>query len=227
MENVWYNWRMNSIFIEGSIQTGKTTLIRSVLEDCQRKHNDFHVSGFQSQRILGEGGELAAFRIGLAMVTNPEIMMDRLPYNLADSKECVAGGIFKCMEPGNFVNNFEVFETLGVEYLREARNSKAHVILLDEIGGMELLFTKFMDELYKIIEGENPCIGVLKTEASVLRMGGDTSLPERNCKLREKIMSNGMILKVEPIEDYESCKQARKMLEKFVEDAYCRGEEMV
>lgn len=50
------------------------------------------------------------------------------------------------------------FETLGVSAL----NGK--VLILDEIGGVELLCPRFRDRLYQVLRSDIPVLGVLKGE---------------------------------------------------------------
>ena len=56
--------------------------------------------------------------------------------------------------------DLEVFSGVGVDYLRRARERRFAV--LDEIGGVELLNDRFMDELARYFRGAHPCIGVMK-----------------------------------------------------------------
>ena len=54
--------------------------------------------------------------------------------------------------------NIEVFDTLGVELL------KGDLLLLDEIGGIELLCPEFSAALEQVLQTDIPVIGVLKGE---------------------------------------------------------------
>ena len=56
--------------------------------------------------------------------------------------------------------DLEVFDRVGLEYLRQAQERSFAV--LDEIGGVELLNDRFMDELARYLSGSHPCIGVMK-----------------------------------------------------------------
>ena len=52
----------------------------------------------------------------------------------------------------------------AIRYLRMSKGKK--LILLDEIGGVEMLIPEFREELYEVLNGEIPCLGVLKLEVS-------------------------------------------------------------
>ena len=56
--------------------------------------------------------------------------------------------------------DLEVFSGVGLDYLRRA--GERPFAVLDEIGGVELLNDRFMDELARYLGGSQPCIGVMK-----------------------------------------------------------------
>ena len=56
--------------------------------------------------------------------------------------------------------DMEVFARLGVRLLREEKP----FLVLDEIGGVELLCPEFTRELYRVLERDIPIIGVVKGE---------------------------------------------------------------
>ena len=53
--------------------------------------------------------------------------------------------------------DLEVFDRVGLGYLRQAQERSFAV--LDEIGGVELLNARFMDELARYLSDSQPCIG--------------------------------------------------------------------
>lgn len=161
---------MKHLFLEGPIQTGKSTLIRKVLGECLKEHDDLKVAGFQSQRITDEKGDTVAFRIGPAPETGLTVPACELAINPESDSDCLAGCVFKAFASGKTRKFREVFEKQGVELLKKSAATAPHVILLDEIGGEELLCEGFREELYRVLGGETLCIGVIKAEASALRM---------------------------------------------------------
>lgn len=147
------------------------------------------IGGFASQRLTAAGAtsgaaaeKTVAFRIGPAATTP-------LTAPLEFYKN--SGGIFKCIGDGGVTVDDSVFETLGVQYLKDTAGRR--LMLLDEIGGHELKCAPFMDALLELLSGDIPCLGVFKMASSVKRM--DSSLMELNARLREAIInSDGRIL---------------------------------
>jgi len=64
--------------------------------------------------------------------------------------------------------DLEVFADLGVRLLEEAKNYP--FIVLDEIGGVELLEPSFRAALERILESGIPCIGVMKIAGPANKM---------------------------------------------------------
>ena len=175
------------IFLEGPIQTGKSTLIRELLGEHLRE-----CGGFTSQRLIRESGETCGFRIGPASTTPltapvagfrpgpaPSIddgyAGDGTPvapapeYLLASPDGGIYSGVFKYFDPmGNVHKTQEVFDILGVHYLTSSRNKP--LILLDELGGSELLCEPFRRALYDVLSSGVPCLGVLKLADNARRM---------------------------------------------------------
>lgn len=157
-----YNQFMNNLFIEGPIQTGKSTLIRKVLRDVFGPSFD-GVAGFTSQRLTDADGQLLGFRLApaeaaLTVVCDP----------------AAADNVFKQFTPTGTRVDMSVFETAGIRYMDEAleaaKAGQAQVILLDEIGGHELASDAFRRKLYQVLDSEYPCVGVIKSPDNTRRM---------------------------------------------------------
>lgn len=130
------------LFLEGTSRTGKSTLLRECLQPYQQQ-----LGGFSSQR-LWERDFCRCYR----MIPASDFKLD------AEYQENLTH-IFRYHQ-----NQYpDVFKYHGVELLKES--SRYPLILLDEIGGAELLVPEFRHALYKVLSGDVPCIGVLK-EAS-------------------------------------------------------------
>ena len=148
------------LFIEGPIQEGKSTLIRRMLSGRLDE-----VGGFSSQRLLNESGTTVGFRI----VPAAEAMELTRKYKSGLSDVFLFfGGERKKVDK-------DLFKGAPLDYL--TGNKKGNVsnrggsirkklILLDEIGGVELTVPEFRKALYDVLEEEIPCLGVLKLEAS-------------------------------------------------------------
>ena len=166
------------LFLEGPIQMGKSTLLRELL----RPYKDM-IGGFASQRMLNDEGRTIGYRIGPA---------DSTTLTIPFTEGCDLPGVFRIIhEDGNSEKFPEVFDTYGIELLDAAKGKK--LILLDEIGGAELLNTDFREALYDVLAGETPCIGVIKLNSKASSMsktaGYSSIVTEYNKSLREKILN--------------------------------------
>ena len=174
---------MNNVFIEGPVQTGKSTLLRKLLQEkCGPELEG--ISGFTSQRVTDDDGNLLGFRLAPA---NADLSIALDSFDVGDISEI--DHVFKYFTPDGPHVNMEVFERAGIRYMDEAlNNAKAgltNVILLDEIGGHELASDAFRSKLYELLDSEYPCVGVIKAPDNTRRM--DSSLIEFNAKLHDKI----------------------------------------
>ncbi len=175
------------LFLEGPIREGKSTLLRKVLKPYMR-----HVGGFASQRLVLPDGTTRAFRIGPA---------DKTGLTAPFTENITGGcdGVFRINSADSAGSKFPgVFDTDGVRYLTDTAGKK--IMLLDEIGGAEMLSEPFMAALYGLLAGGIPCIGVLKRNKNAAFMsrtaGYAGSIGQLNAELREKIINeyNGKIL---------------------------------
>ena len=124
------------LFLTGPSGYGKSTMIRRELDE--RMHR---AGGFCTCRERNDQGHVCGFEIHSADGYGPR---DRF-LDLTGEKPRI---------------DLEVFSTVGLDYLRSARERQFAV--LDEIGGVELLNDRFMDELARYLRGSQPCIGVMK-----------------------------------------------------------------
>lgn len=232
----------NLLFLEGPIQTGKSTLIRKLLGE----HID-ECGGFTSQRMTDDAGNTVGFRIGPAASTPLSVNVEDDPArtqgtdapartqnaNAPANIQIVDGpvqiqivgepssapkehantpassladiitsypGVFKYFDhdKGKVYKDQSVFNELGVELLSPPAGCR--LMLLDEIGGAELLSEPFKKTLYDLLASGIPCLGVLKLAESTRRMQHnsryDTVLTSLNEQLRSYIKDtlNGNIL---------------------------------
>ncbi|MDO4517834.1 MAG: nucleoside-triphosphatase [Bacillota bacterium] len=197
---------MKNFFLEGPIQTGKSTLIRRAIS---QHFNWNRVLGFTCQRLLlGNKNQpmIAGYRLASAEAPIEEYLeQDQLLHIIRDlglapldntkaydytAKSAYdvtsIAGIFKLFPKkcGEFlsvdfpdsspINRDEVFETMGIQLLQDALDGATqenkNLVLLDEIGGTELLSHAFRTKLYEILRSDIPCIGVIKQEESARQM---------------------------------------------------------
>ena len=124
------------LFLTGPSGCGKSTMIRRELGE--RFHR---AGGFVTHRDRDENGVVRGFEICSADGYSPR---DRFLDMTGEQPRI----------------DLEVFDRVGLEYLRQAQERSFAV--LDEIGGVELLNDRFMDELARYLRGSHPCIGVMK-----------------------------------------------------------------
>ncbi len=128
---------MKRLFLTGPIGAGKSSLIRKALGDSINK-----AGGFVTERII-EDGVLVGFDL----------------VNL-DTDSSLSRLRFLTFKSGNVCINDEVFSEFVPRILQEA--TKKPFVVLDEIGGFEILIPEFVEAFDKLIESDIPCIGVLK-----------------------------------------------------------------
>ena len=172
-----YNMPMNTLFLEGPIQTGKSTLIRKILREVFDQDLS-GVAGFTSQRITDSDGNLLGFRLAPA-ASDLSVTADSVGTD----------NVFKYFTPSGSKTDMSVFETTGIELINEAyaavKEGRAKVVLLDEIGGHELASSAFRNELYKLLDSDVPCIGVVKSQSNTKHM--DPTLLMLNKELHNKL----------------------------------------
>lgn len=134
---------MKNLFLTGPVGCGKSTSIATALgADLAR------AGGFLTVRQKDAEGRAVAYWLKRPEGTDGRIIIDYAarPYTM----------------------HLEVFEDLGVRLLEEAAN--ADFVILDEIGGFEVLSDAFLDALMKLLRSDIPCIGVMKGEGPASKM---------------------------------------------------------
>ena len=132
-----------NLFLTGPIGSGKSTSIAAALGESVTK-----AGGFLTVRQKDDRGEAIAYHLQRPDGRDRQMIIDysAQPYTM----------------------HMETFETLGVQLLTEARQYP--FVVLDEIGGFEVLSDGFMSALMPLLESEIPCIGVVKGKAPATRM---------------------------------------------------------
>ena len=157
---------MKKLFLTGSVGCGKSTAIHTALDELLPK-----AGGFLTVRQRDDGGRAVAYYLTRPNGSPKRIIIDysEKPYR---------------MHP-------EVFETLGVQLLEQAHG--ARFVILDEIGGFEVLSDAFLDALYRLLDADVPIIGVMKGRGPASKMIEKLGLGEeyvrRAEQLRQRIRS--------------------------------------
>lgn len=174
------------IFLEGPVRIGKSTAIR----ECLTPYVD-SLGGIASRRYIDENGTPKAY--GLIRPDDMLIESEYRPKIHGDPDNGILPedpGIFLIHRQNGSYIDHSVFDTMGVRMLRDSRNSD--LILLDEIGGLELLSEGFRKELYHILEDGHSCIGVIKHLKAIsphVRTKSAQIRESYNQKLREALRS--------------------------------------
>ena len=144
-----------NLFLLGSIGAGKSTVIRQFLLPYLPE-----IGGFFVQRILCDK-ELVAF--SLKPVDN------KSGYQLTQEVDNLVGLVNLFLysnDQGNWQRDEDVFQNSGALWLRNSRQDHKRLILLDELGGIELHNQAFMAEVYETLNSSTPVLGVVKAPAN-------------------------------------------------------------
>lgn len=172
-----------TLFLQGDRGIGKSTLLREALLPHQGE-----VAGFAVQR-LREEGRVAGFR---AVSIEGELPPLEAAYSPGQSGVFLLGS---------------TRDPAGLEAVMA--RAEAHscipgckLILLDEIGGIELTAAPFMAALDRLLAGPVPCVGVLKSRANLAhtlsRLGLGEGYLALHAALEERIRAGGSLLTLEP-----------------------------
>lgn len=160
------------LFLEGSVRTGKSTLLRQCLAPYFAQYGG-QIGGFSCQRLWQEG-EPRGYRLTSA---------DNLTLDAPFAPEL--SGIFLYHGKEGTKKELSVFESSAVSLLNEAKNSR--LILLDEIGGVDLTVPVFHEKLYEILAGGVPCIGVLKSNENARHVGKKSASAELTAQNNQQL----------------------------------------
>ncbi len=127
------------ILLTGRPGSGKTTTIRRIVSRLTRE-----VGGFYTEEIREKGR-----RVGFRILT-------------MDAQEGVMAHV-DIQSPdriGKYGVDLTVVDTLAVESLQQAKSENS-LIIIDEIGPMELLSSKFKGEVLDVINGDSDVLGTV------------------------------------------------------------------
>jgi nucleoside-triphosphatase len=140
-----------NLFITGRIRSGKSTLLRTMLEPL------LHITGGYFVQRLFIDGESRAFR--LADITKESYLPDRHVKDLAGINDLIAVmGQEKCF-------NYDTFRTIGVDSLTKACRQK-QIVVMDELGRIETRVPEFMQAVFETLDSDIPTLGVIKKESN-------------------------------------------------------------
>lgn len=156
------------LFLTGPSGVGKTTIIRQALGDSLA-----YAGGFVTERVLDEQGKLLGY--------------DLLPAAAALSGQAYQRWRFLDYSGPKAEKDNEVFRNQGVRLLQEAEYYP--FVLLDEIGGFEMLIPQFRNALAELLNSDLPIIGVLKGPENAADIKSRFSLGDKFSLLTDNLRS--------------------------------------
>jgi nucleoside-triphosphatase THEP1 len=130
----------NNFLLEGLPGIGKTTLIKNIAD----KLSDFRIRGFYTEEIR-EKGTRVGFRI--RTFSNQEGILAHVSFR-------------KGPRVGKYRVDVSQFESIGVAELNQALQI-SELIIIDEIGKMELFSGSFKDALVRCLDSDKPVIATI------------------------------------------------------------------
>lgn len=134
---------MKNLFLTGPIGSGKSTAIANALGEKLSG-----AGGFLTVRQRDDTGRAVAYWLKRPDGSHGQVIIDY-------SRE-------------TYAMHMEVFETFGVRLLEEAQ--QFDYVILDEVGGFEVLCDGFSDALKALLASDIPCIGVMKGAGPASKM---------------------------------------------------------
>ena len=188
----------SKLFLTGESGCGKSTLLRQELG----KSLD-NAGGFLTIRKVDENGAVKGF--------------DIIP---PDEKQVSTFLDFSKVPP----IQMEAFGTLGVWCLENAMKNPSQYgyIVLDEIGGIELLEETFSEKLYQVLNSDIPCIGVIKGIGPATGMIQALGLSKAYEQKREKLwttmksMEDVQVVEMHSWDDEDAKQEVRKWVERWL-----------
>ena len=181
---------MPTLFLEGDKFVGKSTLIKEVLQGYER-----HPAGFYVERRRNENQEVIAYELCAAASL----------YD-AQIREEVVGeerNYFLTTDGNKRSRNLDVFQEMGVSLLRQALAApEDQIVLLDEIGGVELLCESFTETLFQLLQRPGKVIGVFKSERNYQQQRRNSTQPlaivHQRAKLIHQLYNTGDLITMTP-----------------------------
>ncbi len=161
-----------NILITGRPGTGKTTLLKEILRKLEKKAN-----GFYTEEIRKKDQ-----RTGFSIKT-------------LDGKTGILSGIDidSPYRVGKYKVNLLDFERIAIAAIEDALSS-SKVIIIDEIGPMELFSQKFKDIVLKALDSPNQVIATIKLKGSKfidkIKSRSDVTVFNLSANNKEEILGN-------------------------------------
>jgi nucleoside-triphosphatase len=161
------------ILLTGKPGSGKTTLIKRIIQELD------YCGGFYTEEIV-EAGQRTGFKI-----------------RSLDGKEGILAkkGLNSRYKLGSYGINLRELEEIGVRAVEQSMESK-EIIIIDEIGKMELFSERFKDTVLKALDSGKRVLGVIHIAdlpfLDNIRKRGDVILFEVNLRNQEDIFKKAL-----------------------------------
>lgn len=167
-----------NFFLQGDSGIGKSYLLQEVLTEYSPV-----LAGFTVQRLY-QGDDFMGFR---ACVFNGQFEGQK--------------GEFQPGQAGIFISpdgrDLSVLEDAVLQVEISCKQRSCRIVLLDEIGGIELISDRFMKSIHSILNSGKFCVGVLKSRSNLNRTlknhGTDEDYLTRHGQLIQKITDDGQL----------------------------------
>ena len=139
----FYHKMRPHILLTGKPRSGKTSLLKRITQDLKS------VGGFYTEEIIKDNR-----RVGFKIIT-------------LEGKEGILAkeGLESRFKLGKYGINLKDLEEIGVEAIERALRDK-EIVVIDEIGKMELFSQAFKDVVLKAFDSNKRVIGVIHREIS-------------------------------------------------------------
>jgi len=154
-------------FLEGANGVGKSTLLGAALVPYWN-----WIGGFTSHRNFNRGQ-------GVRFVLAP-LHPKKHTGKMRDDGIPVA---FLITKDGKSHFDPSPFEESACQWIEEERANGISLFLLDEIGGLELIYPNFTSILLSLFESDAICLGIFKSEENSARLLQRVALSEEECAL--------------------------------------------
>lgn len=185
------------LFLQGRSKIGKSTILHRVLHRWEAS-----VAGFSVQRLVADG-RAVGFRACVVEGCLPELQR---PW---------ADGLPDVFMTRGFLSQ-PVLDDAIEEARQAAGEAQCRLVLLDEIGGMELLSGRFMAALEGMLAAGKPCIGVIKSRENLSntarRIPDAGDIFAARDRLEERIRQTGSVLTLTE----ENQPEIQRTVEEFV-----------
>ncbi len=154
------------LFLTGVSGIGKTTIIRQALGSAAG-----YAGGFITERVADGDGSIEGF--------------DLYPAAAAIGHDGFDGLRFLDLGTTPPRKDNEVFRESAAQMLREAEYYP--FVMLDEIGGFEMLIPQFRNELAQLLNSDAPIIGVIKGAENAEELRASFGLGEKFTMLTDNL----------------------------------------